>query len=720
MSAGARSCLLTAVCLLYAAAGWAQGRKGGRPEPTVSLLAAELKLSLRLRAPSKARAIARQRGPGYPALRLELALDSGPVTPVETTSRQSRASSSAVASVTAAPMSIDEPEQPTPFEAVKPGPSTLGVAAASSSGDRLPDFSLIDGWAMPPIRWGGNTSSLYNWTHNSEGPETFQNTDILNLRAASYIYQPWYAQVSGDVGLVMGDTTIKGQGLSQHSRSTTMNYGGNLSLFPQSRFPFAAYVQQSDSRAHMSNTGTHYTSSRFGLRQNYRPEAGAASYAGSYDRSDVVSGTQRSVVDMFVGTYAETIGDHRVGLNGQYSKTMGDAGGQGSELFNVNATHSWSEDRTLNVSSAANFMNNRLRTFSRSGLVDNDTQLIQLNNSFSWLPDEDLPITVNGGGNLLSLSNSTAEADTHLTNLQGYLNASYRVWDNLYATAAATASRIYSDGFSLFGTTQSAGLSYTGMSLVFGEYSYNWGGGASGNNQFVSSGTASRSVSAQAQHSLTRRVMLSETSTFLVNVGQSVSVSDGVQVGQNKTFTHSGGATWSQMLGGGSVGSLSATASDTVVAGDYASHYRNISINGNIQKPLTGRSTLTASTNFVLSQQLKVPETSRTSVFGASDNLDGSRTLSGSGMVTYSQRSPFDVQNLLYSASLMVNMTETNLRVVSGDPNSLPWQTGTVFQQNLDYRVGRLNFRGTAAVSRQNGKENASVFFMMNRDFGGL
>jgi hypothetical protein len=65
-------------------------------------------------------------------------------------------------------------------------------------------------------------------------------------------------------------------------------------------------------------------------------------------------------------------------------------------------------------------------------------------------------------------------------------------------------------------------------------------------------------------------------------------------------------------------------------------------------------------------------------------------------------------------------MTETNLRVVSGDPNSLPWQTGTVFQQNLDYRVGRLNFRGTAAVSRQNGKENASVFFMMNRDFGGL
>lgn len=720
-------CRLVAICLLCVGEVWAQGN--GKASAGLSSSQAELKLSQGLgESPPRQRRGRRRAGTVDAVIHLKLAtgLARGTTTAVAPATAAAMATVAALQSPAQAGArpeavaSIDQPESPVPFDQVKPGPSSLGVAAAQAVESGLPDFSLIEGWATPPIRWGGNTGSMYNWNRQSGGVETLQNTDTLNLRAASYIYQPWYAQVAGDVGLVLGETAISGVGRKQRSDSTTVNYGGNLNLFPQSRFPFSAYVQQSDSRAHASNTGTHYTSSRFGMRQNYRPEVGAETYAGSYDHSDVISGKQRSVVESMIGSYNDTIGDQRIGANGQYSKTTGDAGGQGSELINLNASHTWNEDRILSISSSANLMNNTIRVLSRGGLVDNTAQLIQLNNSFSWLPDEDLPLTVNGGGNLLTLSSSTVSADNHLTNVQGFLSANYRVTPHLYATAAATLSRIYNNGFSLFGTTQTASLSYSGTPLVFGDYSYNWGGGGSGSNQFISAGVASRSVSGQAQHSLTRRVLTGEASTFLVTAGQSVSVNDGVGVGRNTTLTHSGGATWSQMLGGGSVGSMSATASDTLVSGDYKSHYRNVSLNGSIQKQLSGRSTVSTSANFVVNQQLKVPESGQTSPFSTQGSLNGTRTMNGAGAVTYSHRNPFDVQNLLYSASLMINMSQTNFRVVSGDPNALPWQTGSVFQQVLDYRVGRLSLRGTASVARQNGKENASVFFTMNRDFGGL
>lgn len=84
----------------------------------------------------------------------------------------------------------------------------------------------------------------------------------------------------------------------------------------------------------------------------------------------------------------------------------------------------------------------------------------------------------------------------------------------------------------------------------------------------------------------------------------------------------------------------------------------------------------------------------------------------------YTHRSPFNIPNLMYSATFQANASQTNMRVLTGDPNALAWQTGKVFQQTADYRVGRLLFRGTASFATLNGKKNASVFFMIGRDFG--
>ena len=620
------------------------------------------------------------------------------------------------------------PEAPLPPEAVRPGPAPT-VSRDSAPQGELPDLTAITSWAIPPIRWGGNTTSNYGWNGAAE-TQTFSETQAVNLRASSYIYQPWYAQVSGDVGLLTGtskqSSTAEG-GQDTSSKNTAITYGGNLSLFPQSRFPFQAYLQSSDSRATANSATAAYTSMRMGARQNYRPEVGQENYSGSVDRSIVTSGAIRSIVDALQGNFSTTLAEHSVSANARYSRNLGDVSGQGSNLLGLAASHSWRNDEDLTVASSASYSNNQIRVLGGdSGLIMNNSQVMQAGSSVTWLPDEDLPLTVVGGGNFLHLNTNTGTAATAVTNLNGYANANYRISNNLQATGGVTLSQNQANGVTQFASGQNAALSYSGDALTFGNYSYNWGTGANVANQIVTGAGTNSSVGGSAQHSVSRHVNLAPGSTISLNAGQGFSLSGTTGSGQVGVLTHTGGASWRQTIGERSLGVLSASASDSMSTGAFSSHFRSLTTQGNFQTQLTARSTLGANMNFVVSQQLKTTQAPTTTgpfvdtTPPATDNGNGNTTMSGSGSVSYSHRNPFDITNLMYTATLQLNASQTNLRLVAADPNAMMWQTGTVFQQNADYRIGRLIFRATGTYATFNGKENASIFLTIGRELGDM
>lgn len=626
---------------------------------------------------------------------------------------------------------IEQPEAPVEFEAVKAGPRSPVSPAAQPLPDNLPDLNIMD-WGIPPVRWGGNTTSNYNLNNSSNGSKTFSETETVNLRASSYIYQPWYAQVSGDLGLLTGmsrqngGTVADSSGQSAGSRSTSMTYGGNINLFPMSRFPFQAYAQSSDSRASANSIGAHYTSMRMGARQSYRPEIGSENYSASIDRSIVTSSEVRSVVDAMQASFGTNIDNHGINASARYSSSSGDIGGQGSKLFGLTGSHSWHADEDLSVATSASYTNNQISMLSGNGLSTNNSQMLQASSFATWYPDEDLPLTITGGGNFLHINTVTDNASLAFNSLNGYANANYRISNNLFATAGLTAAQNTSNGSSQFSTGQSASVSYSGNTLIFGEYSYNWGTGGGISNLIVSTGKANRSASGQIQHSLLRNVILSETSALTLNASQGLSLGTNSTSGATSVLTHSGGASWRLGLGDQTSGMLTTTVSDSRSAGSYPSHFRSLSAQGNIQTQLSGHSALAANINFVLSQQITTPQNIQTEIIPSPTpgtiptvaTKNDSTTLNGAGQVTYSHRNPFGVSNLFYSATLMVNASQSNLRLVSGDPNTLTWQTGKVLQQNADYRVGRLSFRLTNSFSTLNGKKNASLFFMIGREFG--
>lgn len=616
------------------------------------------------------------------------------------------------------------PEEPVRPEDVKPGPPSP-VSRESAPVPDLPDLSAITTWAIPPVRWGGTTSSNYSW-NKSDVTKVFGESQGLSLRATSYIYQPWYAQVGGDIALVTGTSkqTSSGGG-DTDSKNTAIGFGGNLSLFPQSRFPFQAYISSSDSRATANADTTQYKSMRIGARQSYRPETGPENYQASADRSIVTASNDiRSVVDAFQGSASTTFGAHALSGNARYSQTTGDVGGQASNLLAFTATHSWRDEEELSVASSATYSSNDVSVLGGSGLQKNNSQMIQANTSATWVPDEDLPLTIAGGGGFLNSTTKTDLDAASFTSFNGYANASYRFSPQLNGTAGLTLASIQAAGTSQFASGQTASVSYVGTPLTFGDFSYSWGTGAGVSNQIVSTGATSSGISAQAQHSIARTFTPSELSTLSLTASQGYSIRTSTGSGQSGVLTHSGGAAWRLGFSERTVGQLSVTATDSLSTGAFSSHFRTLSTQGNMQSQLSSRSALAANVNFIASQQITAPQATPTvgdpTLPPFQTSTTGNTNLAGSGQVAYSHRNPFDVTNLLYTASFQVNASQTNMRVVSGDPNALAWQTGTVLQQTADYRIGRLVFRATNSFATLNGKKNASIYFSISREIGDL
>ena len=616
-----------------------------------------------------------------------------------------------------------EPEQPLPFEAVLSGPSSSSLLSAKSSDQPIPDLSAIN-WEIPPIRWGGNANSNYSWNDSQGAGATSSQVQTVNLHGSSYIYQPWYAQVSGNVGLLAASAQQSSGDISANSnpRTTALTYGGNLSLFPQSRFPFQAYVQTSDSRASANVQGQQYTSTRMGARQNYRPEVGTDSFSANAEHSKLASATFSSVVDAIQGTYSTSIADHQLSSYARFSRTQGSVGDQRSNLLSLNGTHSWRAEEGLSVGSSVSFSNNQIYMLSGTSLFTNDSQVLQAASSVTWIPDEELPLTIVGGGGFLRIGTATEAAKVDLSNLYGYLNANYRFSAKVSTTAGLTLAQIQSNGTSTLTSGQNASVSDSGDSLIIGDYSYNWGAGSGFNNQITSGGTNNSNLFGQIQHSLLRSIALDKDSVLALNAGQSFSLIHDRTSGQSGLLNMNAGASWQMGLGEGAVGMLNATVSDFRTSGSFASHFQNFSAQGSVQTQIGRYAALAASLNVVVSRQLTSTQVTQTTVPAAApfQTVNKGNTVNGSGQITYSHRNPFDISNLFYTATFQTNTSQTNLRLISGDPNALAWQTGTVFQQNLDYRLGRLTFRVTNSFTKVSGKENASIFFSVGREIGDL
>jgi hypothetical protein len=646
----------------------------------------------------------------------------------------------------------DQPSAPVPFDPTPAGvpsrrPAPGADRPASAPGKTvesgLPDLSG-ETWVMAPIRWMGHTSTSGNFFNDATGSQSTSIANSLQLQASSFIAAPYIAQWTGMFGLnSMSNKLNSSLAPSTKSEAGSYSIGGNIILLPVSSFPFSANFSRSASESKAAGEKVPSTSTNIGLRQQYRGNGGRDNYTGTYNRTSLVSGQNNGQSSSMQGSYSTRRtfaedhlleGEHSINVSLGYSPSGGDGLGQKSRLLNANVSHGWTVHEDLSLSNLVTLSSNRNDVFQGADLTSNESTAFLASSNFTWRPIEDLPMTLTGGASLVQTqtqSQTTAQAaipvpaaagsnQTSQQSMNAYISSGYSFSKNLSVSGSGSLSTTSSAGSRFNSASVGANASYLGDPMSFGAYNYNWGLGGGINSFIASVGGSSVGTSATANHGLVRTVVLDERQSINLNAGQSAGFS---QAAGSTSFSLSNtvGASWRASYGDALTANLGGNGGHSISTAQTGNNQSlTASLQGGAAYQVSSRAALTVNANLNWSQSGTGTAQAQPQVLNQLVVDDRQTQLNGSVSLGYNHSSPFSIRNLNYSANVLWVASQSGQRLATpGAPASQTQQTAS-FQNMLDYRVGRLSFRLSAAVIAQGESQSFSLFGSVGREFDGF
>lgn len=597
--------------------------------------------------------------------------------------------------------------------------ASAGPGPASSAPEAAKEEGAVR-WTIPPIRWGGSSGYSLQRSSSSGGATSVSQAMFSNLSAASYIYAPWAATVTGRIGMTTGwsDSGAASGGQSSSNRSNTVVGGGDLNVFPASRFPFQAYFDRSDSRASGNLVSSDYVNDRYGIRQSYRAAEGTTSAGFQLDRSVVDSvRSGRDLVTALSGSFATDIGIVRNSVSGRYSLGERQQTGEKARLMGFNTSHSATLEDNLNVSGNFDFVDNTLQGGATGLQSDARTRFMQGGAFATWMPEfderEDLPLTLSGSVRYSVLQAEFGGQTVDSRSFGANVNGLYRFSPNLTGGANAGVNQVASGaGAALLLTTLGANVNYVGDPLTFGKYSYNWNTGASANWQSGAGDIpANAFFGAQAGHSVSRFFALSDADTVSLSLSQTASLAQNQVTGNSLSLSHSAAASYGLRWGERFTGNATGTLSDTLTTGDNAQHFRMLSLGFYGLGQLSPLSSANVNLQFNWTDQDSILQ------FDGFRSSANDQHMSLLGSASYSHSRFVGVRGLRYT---LLFTADTRLRDdrLFGDTNGVIDRTRWTLSNRLDFRFGMLDFRANLAINDVGGKKNALLFFQATRQFG--
>lgn len=621
------------------------------------------------------------------------------------------------------PAPVGRPARPVPGRAVTipgaPAATLVADSAADGKGDASP------GWGLAPMRWGGQLGLLTRRNSSSGGTASSDTQEYLNLRAASYIYQPWFAQVNGNLQLTtnQGSSSAGSGGTDSSQSGKSITGGGLLRLFPVSRFPFQANYDVSSSRNNADLVSTDYTNTRFGVRQSYRPEDGAFALTGGYDSSIITANSfGKDSVGTWFGNFSRNTDVQSMQGNLNFSQSRRSQNGDASRLISFDSRHTYQLEENITYDSLATITDNTLDYATTAGMSHIHGRYMQFNTNLTWRPEDDeIPLFVTGGVRTLSALNEANGSSSSSQSMGLNVSATYTPSANLSLNGNGIVTRLANGGagsqlLTLFG----GGAIYTGDPLSIGNFSYNWNAGASGSQQSGVGGQGSGAIpsnttlTGQFNHNLNRAINAGERDSWYFTLGQSLSETSSTQVGNTTSLTNTAGVSYRAMLGEAYSGTASFNANDMLTTGANAGHFRYFNVQLNGQAQFSQRSSGSVNLTFQWSAQ-KMPQVQSNTIF--LNNGTQNSTMNVFGSVVFQHQRVFSVPGLRYTMSFNANTLARDDRL-AGDVNGSIERLTYSMDNRFDYRIGLLDFQLKGLITESAGKKNALVFFKVTRDFG--
>jgi hypothetical protein len=567
-------------------------------------------------------------------------------------------------------------------------------------------------WTLAPIRWLGSVSLLASTTNVEGEPQRHQFSEVVQVNAATYIWQPWFAQVAAGAGLLLDQARVADDqnvdpGNQDRRGGGTRALIGNfaLNVFPMSRFPFQFTADVNDSRATGDFIGSDYRSTRIGLRQSYRTVPGDIAYSLGLENSTLQNdsiGTDRvTTLDALMTKHWEA---QRLQISAGLVENARSSDDLGLRTARLGAQHSYRPDEFLSVESLATLNHEKRRL--AVGSTEFNSDLRQVSTFVNWRTDWDEPLIVLGTARLLDASNNLGDssASSRLANATG--SASYRFSRNLNVFGAASISQLDNEGSSGETlTTQSAGLQYQIDPILWGPVTYSANSGLAAANQTGGQLGARQIYSAQLGHRIAVQIGAGNNSAWTFSLGQDGSANEDSRDGSSRSLLHSASAGWRYSPPSGLAGYVSLSASDSRTFGLREGDFRllNLQVSGQFRPgPF---SFFNANFTAQATRQRTVEEPERKT------------TRSISGGASYQHVRVFGVPRLRYLLQYTVYNVQFDRRL-QGDPNAPRENVNWLIEQRLDYQIGQLDTRLTARWAEVDGKKNASFIGSVIRRFG--
>ncbi len=606
-------------------------------------------------------------------------------------------------------------------------------------------------YGMAPIRWGisiSETAGLERHSqtsHPANGPSISSesgglvNTQTAEIQARTYVLQPYIAQLGGNIGVVSSKNhNINKVSGASGNRNNQLFGGGSLSLFPQSRFPFAMSFDVKDDSNSTDIQKQDTVTKRLNLDQTYRPMGSRSEYAGGYSRDTQVTSFNNfnnfsnfSILggsspndtlthSYWKGSYATTTPEHRINMMTKFNeKTTSLA----QHAF-IRADNFTVWDKYLPADSLLSLDSNV--SINSTADPNSRARFLQVNTNANWQPEsEDIPLFLDGGLRFFNMSNTTQGSATSSRSLGGNANARYIFSDNLTGVATGSVTRINSSGRQDLITTQRGNLTYTSHAIkVWENSSYSWNANGGASNQ--TGGASSQVVG------ISRQTAGGPDSSVFGGVGHGLSIPYTFNMfdkkfRMNSRINQSLGTNISRVDGrsytivnGGSVslGSLLAsTRPENEPLGGYGTTEGAINstavLSVNDRRVIGGKN---PTQSRVYSLMLNLLGTSKTVYRGIEIEANMGTThsaagteLAGTGKATYRKSRVLDVRGLDYMGSLQLS-TRSNSRVVDVNAQNprFPWE----LDQRLRYKVGQNEMLLRGKIGDQYGVKNASLWLL--------
>jgi hypothetical protein len=595
------------------------------------------------------------------------------------------------------------------------------VAQAQPSSATAQTDEQVVGWldliktvrlTLGPLRWRGDLTMTSNnlWLPGQTASRTFQQSG--NLTLATYVYQPWFAQVGANLGLAW----TKGSGAAGGA-TTTLNGSASLTVFPASRFPLEANVALTDTRASEDLTGADYRSLQFGVRQQYRT-LGDTQYTLRLDHSELSGNTLGK--DVLNVASASVSGRHATqSFNGEAFASANEAGlGRGTtSIRRIAGTHRFVPAENVNLETLATYDWQENVQRSNGPATRLAGEFVQLAAYATWRPEEDEPLydadhpmLFTGAVRLSAVGVESDGASAQVVTANATVGASYEFSPRTRATAGGSVT--HTSGRTTAGRVLGslhATVAHDPEPMRWGATSYSWN--VSGGGTAAYGGDQDRvTVYVQASQQLVRSVEIAG-SLLALSIGQSYAARHDDREGEQFVLGTNAQATWTLQGRANTQTYVGLGLSDQRSIGTPHQMFQLVNLQLTHQGSVDALSHWSANLTVQGSRQQSQSPLG-TSVASSDTGLRGSVF----GSLSYQHRRLFGVPRLSLTATFTANQSQLQSRAL-GDVQASPRAIRDALDVRLEHRIGKLESRLTFRSASVEGRRNSGVFLRVTRHF---